>query len=50
MKLRDQYESGRSVRDIASDTGYSISRIRRLLKQADVVMRPRGRQSRVLID
>jgi hypothetical protein len=50
LKLRHQYESGRSIRDIASDTGYFISRIRRLLKQADAVMRPKGRQRRVLTD
>jgi N6-adenosine-specific RNA methylase IME4 len=44
-KLRRQYDAGKSIREIASDTGYSISRIRGLLDQAGVVMRPKGRHT-----
>lgn len=42
-ELRTQYEEGRSVREIALETGYSIQRVRSLLSLADVSMRPRGR-------
>ncbi|MDR2895592.1 MAG: hypothetical protein LBV30_02920 [Propionibacteriaceae bacterium] len=48
-KLRDQYEAGKSIRAIASDTGYSITRVRGLLEQADVAMRPQGRQPAVAV-
>ncbi len=44
-KLRALYEGGRSVRQLADDTGYSIQRIRSLLQAADTSMRPRGRNS-----
>lgn len=42
-KLRALYQSGRSVRQLADDTGYSIQRIRILLQAAETSMRPRGR-------
>jgi N6-adenosine-specific RNA methylase IME4 len=42
-KLRALYQSGRSVRQLAEDTGYSIQRIRTLLQAAETSMRPRGR-------
>ncbi|MBR7948117.1 MT-A70 family methyltransferase [Burkholderia cenocepacia] len=45
VKLRLLYEEGHSVRQLADDTGYSIQRIRSLLKRADTPMRPRGRHS-----
>ncbi|MDN7861599.1 MT-A70 family methyltransferase [Burkholderia cepacia] len=45
IKLRLLYEQGHSVRQLADDTGYSIQRIRSLLKRADTPMRPRGRNS-----
>lgn len=41
--LRCQYESGKSIRQLAADTGYSIARVRGLLGQAGVSLRPRGR-------
>lgn len=44
-QLREMYESGKSVREIAEETGYSIQRIRSLLILADTTMRPRGRKS-----
>lgn len=42
-ELRKQYQAGRSVRDLAAETGYSIQRVRALLKAAETSMRPRGR-------
>lgn len=42
-KLRGLYQSGRSVRQLAEDTGYSIQRVRSLLQAAETSMRPRGR-------
>lgn len=44
-QLRAEYQRGASVRQLASDTGYSIQRIRSLLEMADTPMRPRGRAS-----
>lgn len=43
-ELSRRYFSGSSVRELAEETGYSIQRVRSLLKKADVPMRPRGRQ------
>lgn len=43
FSLRDAYLSGKSVRDIAEETGYSIQRVRSLLQVAQTEMRPRGR-------
>lgn len=40
--LRDQYEGGKSIRDLAADTGYSIARVRALLECAEAAIRPRG--------
>lgn len=42
-ELRNLYEAGHSVRQIADETGYSIQRIRALLSAAETQMRPRGR-------
>lgn len=42
--LRDQYTSGRSIREIANDTEYSIQRVRSLLQEADTPLRGRGSQ------
>lgn len=42
-KLRILYQQGYSVRQLAETTGYSIQRIRTLLKVVDTEMRPRGR-------
>lgn len=44
-ELRLLYQNGRSVRQLADDTGYSIQRIRALLQNAETPMRPRGRAS-----
>lgn len=44
--LRDLYESGASVRQIAQDTNYSITRVRSLLAKADTRMRSRGRAAK----
>ena len=40
--LRDQYSTGRSIREIATDTGYSIQRVRSLLQDAETPLRGRG--------
>lgn len=40
--LREKYEGGDSIRDLAADTGYSIARVRSLLECADALIRPRG--------
>lgn len=42
--LRDQYEAGASVRQLAEQTGYTITRVRGLLTKAGTNMRGRGRQ------
>lgn len=44
VELKAHYQAGRSVREIAEDTGYSIQRVRSLLEGADTAMRPRGRR------
>ena len=41
--LRAEYERGTSIRDLAAQTGYSISRIRALLTDAGTTFRERGR-------
>lgn len=42
-ELRERYLKGESVRELVTDTGYSIQRIRALLAAAGTPMRPRGR-------
>ncbi len=42
--LSDRYKAGASVRQLAEETGYSITRVRGLLEKAGTPMRPRGRQ------
>lgn len=44
-ELKKRYQSGDSVRQIAEASGYSIQRVRTLLKSANTPMRPRGRNS-----
>ncbi len=44
-RLRTLYEAGRSVREIAEETGYSIQRVRNLLNLAETSMRSRGRKA-----
>lgn len=44
--LADEYDAGQSIRDLAKETGYSISRVRALLDRADVQRRGRGRPIR----
>lgn len=41
--LASEYEAGRSIRELAQDTRYSISRVRSLLERGHVDMRQRGR-------
>ena len=41
-ELLRRYEQGRSVREICTETGYSIGRVRRLLQDAGVTFRARG--------
>lgn len=44
--LRQLYQQGASVRQLAEQTGYSIQRVRALLQMASTPMRPRGRSPR----
>lgn len=46
-ELRRRYESGRSIRDIATETTYSIGRVRSLLHRANTPLRSRGAQPSV---
>jgi len=48
--LADEYRSGRSIRELAVDTGYSIARVRSLLERADVDKRQRGRTPRSILE
>ncbi|HET9661757.1 MAG TPA: MT-A70 family methyltransferase [Thermomicrobiales bacterium] len=43
VELRRHYEAGRSIREIADETHYPISRVRSLLQIADTPLRPRGK-------
>jgi hypothetical protein len=42
--LKEAYEAGRSIREISSETEYSIGRVRSLLERADTRFRARGAQ------
>lgn len=46
-ELRRRYEAGRSIRDIATETSYSIGRVRSLLQRANTPIRSRGAQPSV---
>lgn len=48
--LRDQYSIGRSIREIATDTGYSIQRVRSLLQEAETPIRGRGGPRHASVD
>ncbi|GEL24210.1 hypothetical protein PSU4_31640 [Pseudonocardia sulfidoxydans NBRC 16205] len=41
-ELLKRYETGKSVRELCAETGYSIGRVRRLLEDAGVTFRARG--------
>jgi hypothetical protein len=41
-ELLRRYESGRSIRELCAESGYSIGRVRGLLKEAGVTFRQRG--------
>jgi N6-adenosine-specific RNA methylase IME4 len=43
QQLKTEYEAGRSIRDLAAQTGYSIGRVRGLLAGVDVVFREPGK-------
>lgn len=47
-RVRKLYDSGSSIRDIASESGYPIQKVRDLLHSAGTTMRPRGRQPSTL--
>ncbi len=40
--LRNRYEQGHSIRELAEETSYSITRVRALLSMAQTTLRPRG--------
>lgn len=46
-EIRARYEDGKSIREIAEGSGYSIQRVRSLLSLADTPLRPRGRPATV---
>ncbi len=43
LSLKGRYDSGVSINEIAAETGYSIARVRSLLKVVHTEFRPRGR-------
>jgi hypothetical protein len=45
-ELRRQYENGRSIRDLAADTGRSYGFIHRVLKESGATLRGRGGSNR----
>jgi hypothetical protein len=48
--LANEYRAGRSIRELAVDTGYSIQRVRTLLDRADVDLRARGRRPKSVFE
>ncbi len=44
--LRNQYERGRSIRDLAADTGRSYGFVHRVLKESGATLRGRGGSNR----
>lgn len=44
--LRREYEQGRSIRDLAADTGRSYGFIHRVLKESGATLRGRGGSNR----
>jgi len=40
--LAREYAKGKSIRDLSTEAGYSIDRVRALLLEAGVEFRPRG--------
>jgi N6-adenosine-specific RNA methylase IME4 len=50
QRLKTEYEAGQSIRDLAAQTGYSISRVRTLLRSVDVVFRDRGKHIAIEFD
>jgi len=43
--LRAEYDDGASIRDLATETGFSIARVRSLLELSGANMRPRGQRA-----
>ncbi len=43
QEIRERYESGKSIREIAQESGYSIARVRGLLSMSGTHIRGRGR-------
>ena len=48
-EVRRQYESGRSIRDLAADTGRSYGFIHRVLKESGATLRGRGGSNRRVV-
>ena len=46
VDLRREYERGRSIRDLAADTGRSYGFIHRVLKESGATLRGRGGSNR----
>jgi hypothetical protein len=44
-ELRRRYDEGRSIRELVTESGYSIARVRSLLQRADTSFRDRGAPS-----
>lgn len=45
-ELRREYENGRSIRDLAADTGRSYGFVHRVLKESGATLRGRGGSNR----
>lgn len=45
--LKKKYDNGKSVRELAAETGYSIARVRVLLANTNTELRPRGKSRKV---
>jgi hypothetical protein len=45
-ELRRHYENGRSIRDLAADTGRSYGFVHRVLKESGATLRGRGGSNR----
>ena len=45
--LKQQYENGKSIQDLAAENQFSIARVRALLSKVNTSFRPRGRQIKI---
>ncbi|MCL1898726.1 MAG: S-adenosylmethionine-binding domain-containing protein, partial [Micrococcales bacterium] len=50
QRMKNEYEAGLSIRDLAAQTGYSITRVRSLLTTANASFRAPGRHISIDFD